>query len=54
MIRRATIESFVRWTSHSVEFNLLVFAEVSVRLLQLFQYYRLENTDKTQTDTEKR
>lgn len=54
MIQRAAIVSSDRWTSYSVEFNPLVLTEVSLRLLQLFQNYRLEGRDKTQTDTEER
>lgn len=48
MMLRAAIDSFDRWASYSVEFNPLLFTEVSVCLFQLFQYYWLENTDETQ------
>lgn len=47
------IDRFDGQMSYSVEFNPLVFTEVSICLLQLFQYYRLGNTDKTQMDTQR-
>ena len=32
--------------SYGVKLNPLVLCEVSIRLLQLFQYYRLKNAEK--------